>query len=570
MKRLFAVVLVLVLALGLSGCCLKHDMQPATCTEPSTCSKCGKTEGEPLGHTEEVDAAVEPTCTETGLTEGKHCSVCGEVLVEQETIEALGHEWEDATFMKPKTCSRCGETEGEALGSQFFVQELFRDAEEDGAEEAVERTVKEPASQEAAKYEFLLTGSAHGFDLADEWVPNSSVKLMVNTEQEDLKLSNLDVVFNGSEPVNALIAADKEGLTLYMPGTMDEQYTITYEKLTELLQPYMEGNGITVQRKPADMLEGVATEEELRALAEKYVGILVSVANIQNTSEKLGSYELQGLGEKQLCMKLTCTPEPDDWRTMLRTLFTTMKEDELLQNVLAEMIRAGAKNAAVQNTMDSAGLDDPEDLIASIPGWFDAGLENVDNIAQALDGYGFEVATGAKRLYALKIANQEGGGFGYESYGDAEQERKDALVLYSEGTATVLALNTVKQTGKDVNGTFTFSFLMDAKLSYVVKDNDGLKDFDVRFSVPLLDMTVTSTLDGDRDERDFRLTYDASGQGVQLDVKRTESTAEIMVPNGDQQVIESEDDLNAMMSRLSEAISQTDLAAKVAEMMAAA
>ena len=39
-----------------------------------------------LPHTEVIDEAVEPTFTQTGLTEGKHCSVCGETLIEQQIV----------------------------------------------------------------------------------------------------------------------------------------------------------------------------------------------------------------------------------------------------------------------------------------------------------------------------------------------------------------------------------------------------------------------------------------------------------------------------------------------------
>ena len=77
----------------------------------NTCKHCGyayiSAIANPTGHTEAVDAAVEATCTETGLTEGKHCSVCSEILVKQETVPAKGH-----TFQNGK-CTVCGANDPE-------------------------------------------------------------------------------------------------------------------------------------------------------------------------------------------------------------------------------------------------------------------------------------------------------------------------------------------------------------------------------------------------------------------------------------------------------------------------
>ena len=90
--------------------------KPATCTENGSksrhCSRCdAKTDVTVIpatGHKPVTDAAVAPTCTQTGLTEGTHCSVCQTVLVEQTTVPALEHQWNDGVVTREPTCTESG------------------------------------------------------------------------------------------------------------------------------------------------------------------------------------------------------------------------------------------------------------------------------------------------------------------------------------------------------------------------------------------------------------------------------------------------------------------------------
>lgn len=106
-----------------------HEAKVVMCTEIGweaydTCSRCDYTTYKEIaakGHTEVLDKAIAPTCTKTGLTEGKHCSECNEVFVEQKVVAATGHkygEWiEDVapTVNKEgneyRLCERCGNRE---------------------------------------------------------------------------------------------------------------------------------------------------------------------------------------------------------------------------------------------------------------------------------------------------------------------------------------------------------------------------------------------------------------------------------------------------------------------------
>ena len=109
-----------------------EEVSAVTCTEKGeetrTCKRCGEIEKrdvDAIGHTEEVLPAVAATCTQPGLTAGKKCSVCGEIITAQNTVAKANHQWsawkttKKATALaageQVRTCSICGAKKTQAV-----------------------------------------------------------------------------------------------------------------------------------------------------------------------------------------------------------------------------------------------------------------------------------------------------------------------------------------------------------------------------------------------------------------------------------------------------------------------
>ena len=151
-----------------------------TCTETGvktfTCG-CGASYTESvaaLGHAVVTDAAVNATCTETGLTEGSHCQTCGETLVAQEVLPATGHNYEQ--YVHDATCKEYADYEVicPACGDNYIYH----------AEDMADWMYEIPVGMDASlfvvetqyrysDYEFVVSKdtSMDGYTLADsQWI----------------------------------------------------------------------------------------------------------------------------------------------------------------------------------------------------------------------------------------------------------------------------------------------------------------------------------------------------------------------------------------------------------------
>lgn len=115
MKKKIFLILILIMITTLVSCKKETKKGCEHTFQEATCTQaktCSK-----CGATE--GEALGHTFQEATCTQAKTCTRCGAA-----EGEALGHTFQEATCQAPKTCSRCGATEGEKLQHKYVMSEL--------------------------------------------------------------------------------------------------------------------------------------------------------------------------------------------------------------------------------------------------------------------------------------------------------------------------------------------------------------------------------------------------------------------------------------------------------------
>ena len=150
-------------------------------------------------HREVIDPAVEPTCTEPGRTEGSHCKLCGQVLVEPIILPA-GHDWGDVN------CT-WNEDNTEATATRTCRRDAGH-SETETTTEITSAVTKSPTQDKAGTYTYCASFTNPGFPLIfkDEIIP--ALKDMKTLELPD-KLATVEEASFENLGIEAVILPDE-------------------------------------------------------------------------------------------------------------------------------------------------------------------------------------------------------------------------------------------------------------------------------------------------------------------------------------------------------------------------
>ena len=396
------------------------------------------------------------------------------------------------------------------------------------------------ADEGVSAKKFSLSGHANGLGDADLWISGTALDMVANITDDDALLLKADGVVHG-EPMNAVMKICEEGVYMAFPGIVEEKYFISRDTLTDVFGDKADDLGVNITAGKVDVGE-VLSDLEMEKLMDSfgnYIGILSGFVKEENTVKVSGDYELAGLGEMVTGEYVIFTPTKEDWSNLIKDLLTTMQSDEELMQLIE-------KTVTITVDEESGEAASPEETMQTIRDLIDTGIKSADMIAGFVAGTRLTlVKTEDGGIAAVKVEKPDMFAFGYEGFGDLGDTRRDAIVMYSDSGAEVLALNTLTMSDNGVMGKLTIDML-DVEVRYAVGDGSPYFSLYAGMGEEIgAQLTVADAETGVLAEAVYN-SYDAETEEEQLaviDLLVTDTDEQVELPEGDRTELKTEEEI---------------------------
>jgi hypothetical protein len=325
------------------------------------------------------------------------------------------------------------------------------------------------------------------------------------------------------------------------------------DTLTDVFGDKADDYGVHISAGKVDVGE-VLSDLEMDKLMESfgnYFGILSGFIKEENTVTVSGDYELAGLGEMVTGEYVIFTPTKEDWSNLIKDLLTALQSDEEMMQIVEKVVTASADEEGEEAAS-------PEETMQSIRDLIDSGIQYADMAAGFVAGTRFTlVRTEDGSIASLKAEKPGMFSVGYEGFGDLGDTRRDAIVMYSDSGAEVLALNTLTMSDNGVMGKLTIDML-DVEVRYAVGDGSPYFSLYAGMGEEIgAQLTVADAETGVLAEAVYN-SYDAETEEEQLaviDLLITDTDEQVELPEGDWTELETEEEIKDAAQAIYDAIS---------------
>ena len=407
------------------------------------------------------------------------------------------------------------------------------------------------ADDGAGAVKLSLSGYAEGFGDADLWISGTALDIVANVTAYDALLLKVDGVVRG-EPMKAVLEIGKEGVYLAFPDAMEEKYFVSMDTLTDVFGDKADDYGVHISTGKVDvseLLSDVDMEKLMDSLGQ-YFGILANFVERANRLTVTGDYELAGLGEIVTGEYTIYTPTKEDWSNLIKDLLTTLQSDEELRQVIEKTVTESANE-------ESEEAASPEEIMQSIRDMIDTGIKSADMIAGFVAGTRFTlVKTEDGSIAAFKAEKPGTFSVGYEGLGSLDDIRRDAIVLYDDSGAEILALNTLTMSENGITGKLTIDML-DVEVRYAVGDGSPYFSLYAGMGEEIgAQLTVADAETGVLAEAVYN-SFDADTEEEQLaviDLLITETDEQVELPEGDWTELKTEEEIKDAAQAIYDAV----------------